>query len=66
MTPEELMAELIVGYRMPWYAAEKLIRAAAWLRVGAGYIKQYPGPARMDCLVLRREGEGAFDNLIRH
>lgn len=63
MTPEELMAELIVTYGLPWYIGEKLIRANAWLRVGASYIKSYPGPARMDCLVLRREGETEFQSL---
>lgn len=65
MTTEQLLANLIVDNRMPWYVAEKLIRASAWLREGAGYIKSYPGPARMDCLVLRREGETEFQSLTR-
>lgn len=66
MTPQQLMAGLIVEHKLPWYVGEKLIRAGAWLSEGATYIKRYPGPSRMDCLVLRREGEGSFEELCRH
>lgn len=64
MTPEELMADLIVKHRMPWAVAERLIRAGAYLREGVCYLKYFPLPCSGH-LPWRREGESQFDYLTR-
>lgn len=67
MNEEQLLADLIIKERLSWMQAEKLLRAFAWLSKGPSYLKEFKGPAMMDCLVLRREpSETTFEFATRH